>query len=163
VNNSEEMGDLAPPPAQFKIKRSKCKYGKKRQKQSTTWTVYQNSINNNPASDDDMEVAPAPPALAAAKPLTNNKRKRNDATWRENRGIQARDRKLESVKKRRMEDQKLAAKKLTKEKEKSAALQNEVKMEKQKRVCAEKKACLFCYCYFCQHYCIALTLINPFI
>ena len=169
--NSTEAKEPAPPKI-YNFRKKKCQYGKGRKKNSKTQREYDEAMvsnPDNPASDNEMEVKeePEPPAIVIAAPPANSKRKRDDANWRTARHVGIRDKQLATEKKKRVDDQKLAANKLKKEKKKRRTAEDKLKKEKDKRmeekakakddvnnerkmrVSAEKKVCVFQTFYFC--------------
>jgi len=135
----------------FKGKKLKCQYGKRRKKDSRTSHRYADALPNNPGVGEEMapEEAPPPAIILASRP----NRERADHGWRANRAVVGLNKKLERVNKKHGSEQQMAALKLTiqrqkrskaekraeREKEKKLAANLELKDEKMKRVVAEKK------------------------
>ena len=98
------------------IKRQKCTYGKKRNKNSQRQRDYDEAMANNTASEDE---APAPGIELESEEFPKQGRQtrpRWDDNWRATRGVMSRDTMLAAAKKRGADEKKTGAQKLALEK-----------------------------------------------
>ena len=151
-------------------KRKKCQYGKRRKKSSKTQRNLDvaAALNNPPLIDvnpdlDDPMVLDAEPVVI----LLSMKNARTDDNWRTNRAVQAREREIEKLKKKGVDEEKVANKRLasqrkktaraeraaTKEKEKTEDAKEKLQLAEKKRVSAEKKVTPLFVSYCCYYCC----------